>query len=241
MTKKEIYQLTQDKPWSQSTIRRFRASGLSSAEIAEIQRICHLRQARAANRPLSQADLAIAMKLKTTEVIKARYRRAALAAIQRNIDGCTIKTTLDLARAMALVTVEGWAQYSRKFGARYTKIVILVVYDHDTRTRRALRVGPSVRTIDEALDYVKPAPVRRAEAAGKQILRQGDFYFVPARRADYSALAGSRHEVRDGGVVWHPEHGTLTLPGPHRAYRQMAVVGGSDRGYVWGGRRTVGD
>jgi hypothetical protein len=221
--------------------RPLRELGIGPEEAAAGRRIWQLRQARAANRPLTQSDLVRAMQARTIGRIRARYLKTALTSLQRNIDGCTIRSTLDLARAMALVTVEGWAQYSRKFGARYTKIVILVVYDHDTRTRRALRVGPSVETIDEALQYVKPAAVRRAEAAGKQVLRQGDVYFVPARRADYSALAGSRHEVRDGGVVWHPEHGILALPGPHRAYRQMAVVGGSNRGYVWGGRRTVGD
>ena len=210
--------------------------------------IWKIRQRRAANRPLSQADLAIAMKLKTIEVIKARYRRAALAAIQRNIWGCSAATTLDLSRGAALVRIEGWAQYSRKFGARYTRVVVLVVYDHDTHTRRALRVGPSVETIDEALEYLKPAAVKRAEAEGKKVLRQGDFYFVPSKRADYSALAGTRHEFRDG-VVYHPEHGALALPGPCRAYRQLVVVGGSRRGFawggsyrcVWGGRRAVGD
>jgi len=210
--------------------------------------IWKIRQRRAANRPLSQADLAAAMQARTVGRIKDRYKEVALASLTRNVSGCEVHTSLDLSRPTALVTVEGWAQYSRRFGARYTRVVVLVVYDHDTHTRRALRVGPSVETIDEALEYLKPAAVRRAEAAGRQVLRQGDFYFVPSKRADYSALAGTRHEVRDG-VVYHPEHGTLILPGPCRAYRQLVVVGGSRRGFawgvsyrhVWGGRRAVGD
>ena len=210
--------------------------------------IWKIRQERAANRPLSQEDLARALQARTVGRIKDRYRDAALATITRNFEGCEVHTSLDLSRAIALVTVEGWAQYSRRFGARYTKIVVLVIYDRDTHTRRALRVGPSVETIDEALDYLKPAAVKRAEAEGKKVLRQGDIYFVPAKRPNYADLAGTRHEVRDG-VVYHPEHGTLILPGPHRAYRQMAVVGGSRRGFawggsyrcVWGGRRRVGD
>jgi len=220
--------------------RPLRELGIGPADAAAGRRIWQIRQARAANRPLTQADLVQAMQARTIERIKSRYTNAALSIIKRNIDGCAVRTSLDLARAMALVTVEGWAQYARRFGARYTRGVVLVVYEHDTRTRRALRVGPSVRTIDEALDYIMPAAVRRAQAAGVKVLRQGDVYFVPARRGDYSALAGTRHEVRDG-VVYHPEHGTLALPGPHRAYRQMAVVGGHRYGYVWGGRRTVGD
>jgi len=210
--------------------------------------IWKIRQGRAANRPLSQADLAAAMQARTVEKIRARYERVALESIQRNTDGCDVTTTLDLSKGAALVRIEGWAQYSRRFGARYTKIVVLVIYDRDTHTRRALRVGPSVETIDEALEYLKPAAVKRAEAEGKKVLRQGDFYFVPSKRADYSALAGTRHEFRDG-VVYHPEHGALALPGPCRAYRQLVVVGGSRRGFawgvsyrhVWGGRRAVGD
>jgi len=210
--------------------------------------IWKIRQRRAANRPLSQEDLARAMQTRTVGRIKDRYKEVALASLTRNVSGCEVHTSLDLSRSIALVTVEGWAQYSRRFGARYTKIVVLVIYDRDTHTRRALRVGPSVETIDEALEYLKPAAVRRAEKEGKTVLRQGDFYFVPSRRPNYLALSGTRHEFRDG-VVYHPEHGALALPGPCRAYRQMAVVGGSCRGfawggsyrYAWGGRRAVGD
>jgi hypothetical protein len=224
MQVKKLYQASKDTPWSQSMIRRFRRHGLTDEEIEEIQRISHLRQERAENRPLSQADLARALQARTVKVIRTRYEQAALAAIRRNIEGCDVTTTLDLAKAAALVTVEGWAQYSRRFGARRTRVVMLVVYDHDTRTRRALRVSPKVRTVAEALESIKPAAVRRAENLGVEVYRQGDYYFVPSRRPDYRALEGTRHEVVNGVVV-HPEHRPLNLPGPCKAYRQKTVGG----------------
>lgn len=203
---------------------------LTRQDVLAGRRIYNLRQRRAANQPLSRTDLANRMRRGAIQTIRDRYYSAAMDVVTRNIDGCNMKMSLDWGRAAAILEVEGWAQYSRSFGARYTRVVVLVVYDHDTHTRRAMRVGPQVSTVAQALDYLKPAAVKRAEQAGKKILRQGDFYFVPARRADFTALIGTRHEIR-GNAVCHPEHGCLPLSGPMRAYRQMAVQGG------WGGGR----
>jgi hypothetical protein len=217
--------------------------GMTREDVRRGRAIWDLRNNRGGNRPLTQGDLAFQMRLKgPVGKIRNRYRKTGLAAINRNIDGCKVKLTLDLQKAVALLEVEGWAQYSKSYGRRWTRLAVLVVFDQDTRTRKALRVGPTVSSVEEALDYIKPAAVRKAETAGKRVLRQGDIYFVPSRKANFEALIGTRHQYEpQEGIVIHPEHSTLKLVGPHRAYRQMVVVGGKNRhGQVWGGRTSIG-
>jgi hypothetical protein len=210
--------------------------GLSPADVKAGRKIWRIRQQRAANRPLSQADLARAMQARTVEEIRARYERVALESLERNIKGCAVTTTLDLARAAALVRIEGWARYRGAAGNWKTSLAVLVVYDHDHGERRALRVSPRVTSVAEALESLMPVAVRRAENLGVRVYRQGDMYFVPSRRADYRALEGTRHEVVNGVVV-HPEHKPLHLPGPCKAYRQIVIASGR-----FGGRRlTTGD
>jgi len=209
--------------------------GLTPADVKAGRKIWNVRQKRAGNRPLSQADLAAAMQARIFSTIRARYERVALESIRRNIDGCEVHTSLDLSRGAALVRVEGWVNYSSRHPWRYCDVAVLVIFDQDTRTRRALRVSPRVNSVAEALESLKPAAVRRAENLGVRVYRQGDLYFVPSRRPDYRALEGTRHEVVNGVVV-HPEHAPLPLPGPCKAYRQIVIASGR-----FGGRRATGD
>lgn len=77
-------------------------------------------------------------------------------------------------------------------------------------------------TIDEALAFMKPAEVKRFEAKGRQVVRQGDVYFIEmCRHSNFDALDGTRHTVVQRSdervVVEHPEHADLELLGEWKA------------------------
>lgn len=99
----------------------------------------------------------------------------------------------------------------------------------------AVRVPGTIQTIKAALDWITPASVRRAQAAGKEVHRQGDIYFIPYRKGDsnMSALSGTDHRwgyhVDDRGVknaaivVKHPQHPDVVLEPLGKGYKWMAV------------------
>jgi hypothetical protein len=77
-------------------------------------------------------------------------------------------------------------------------------------------------TIDEALAFMKPAEVKRFEAKGRQVVRQGDVYLVEmCRHSNFDALDGTRHTVVQSSdesvVVEHPEHADLEFLGEWKA------------------------
>lgn len=143
-------------------------------------------------------------------------------------------------RRMAVIRVDSWVQYSCRYGT-YRRCAGLVLFDEDAQEYRFLRVGPDIETIDGALEYIKPAAVRKAQKAGKRVVRQGDMYFVPARKWNLTALRGTNHftvERQDGGWdIEHETHPTVSLTSPHRAYSQLIVRNG---GFGHGGGRSAG-
>ena len=83
------------------------------------------------------------------------------------------------------------------------------------------RVSPNVDSVEEALEWMKPAEVRKAEEEGRTVLRQGDVFFVELRAktkkiTDYT-LPSNHHIVHMNGkaVIAHHEHSYLELPHPH--------------------------
>jgi len=73
------------------------------------------------------------------------------------------------------------------------------------------RVPCTKKSIFEAVDYLTPAEVKKAEISGRKIKRQGDFFFVEMKKkSNLDALHGSRHEFENGKVK-HPEHKMLNL------------------------------
>jgi hypothetical protein len=84
------------------------------------------------------------------------------------------------------------------------------------------RVYNTHHTIDEALAFMKPAEVRRFEAEGRQVTRQGDVYFVQMiQQSNFEALEDTRHDVEEKSdetvVITHPEHEALELTGEWKA------------------------
>ena len=137
-----------------------------------------------------------------------------------------MRRVIDYRPGIALVGVDGWIQYTRKYGT-YVRMRGLVFAGGNF-----VRCSPRAENIGDALEGLKPAAVRRAEAAGKEVLRQGDVYFIPSRRENYSGIEGTRHQIRDGKAI-HPEHGELALDGSYKAILQIPTRN-SWRG---GGRR----
>ena len=108
----------------------------------------------------------------------------------------------------------------------------------------AVRVPGTKLTVEDALYWLTPAKVRNAQKAGKEVYRQGDFYFVPYKNEDFikphdfSALVGTRHipghKYNEGGwnteiVVEHPQHPAVVLSNEHVWHaiqqKQMAAYG----------------
>ena len=69
-------------------------------------------------------------------------------------------------------------------------------------------------TVEEALEMLKPAAVKLAEQAGREVKRQGDIFAIPMPGLTLRELKaqGGRHVKRPGAIVG--EHGRLTWDGP---------------------------
>lgn len=112
---------------------------------------------------------------------------------------------------LTLMHVGGYRQYSRALGARYATLSYLCGVDDNGPW--AVRVPGTLTTVSEALSWITPAKVRKAQQAGVPICRQGDVYIVACeqgQRHDVSELPGShslekctegwilKHDSRDG-------------------------------------------
>lgn len=140
-------------------------------------------------------------------------------------------------RRMAVIRVDSWVQYSFRYGT-YRKCAGLVLFDEDAQEYRFLRIGPDIETVEDALEYIKPAAVKKAGRNGLRVRRQGDMYFVPQRTWNLSALRGSNHEpviLGNRRIILHETHPDLVLETPHRAYQQMLV---RNAGFGPGGRQA---
>lgn len=91
------------------------------------------------------------------------------------------------------------------------------------------RVPAGTRTIDAAIDWVTPTRVKAAIAAGKQVLRQGDCWFVEHRFRDDDTRAIPRGHSWDPDTrdCTHSQHGTLHVPYNFRAYANRGITGGA--------------
>lgn len=172
--------------------------------------------------------------------IKQRYiSYARFAGNYIDRDDGDQRWVIDYRPGYALVGVDGWINYSRSYGT-YVTMRGLVLIDRDTGEYRFLRVGPNVSSIDEALDYIMPAVVRKAKDRGQEVIRQGDVYYIPTRKWDLRAIDGTDHiagQEGDSYVITHPHHPTITLNSPHSAYRQILV---RNTRFGPGGGRAVG-
>jgi hypothetical protein len=124
---------------------------------------------------------------------------------------------------LVVLHCKGWRKYGSRRPARWCSLSYLCGADDSGPW--AVRVPGTIEYVGEALDWIKPAAVKRAEEAGRTVLRQGDMYVVRVSRrwdarGDY---IDGRHEwSSDGRWLLHPEHTPLQVPWPARVYPQKA-------------------
>jgi hypothetical protein len=98
---------------------------------------------------------------------------------------------------LVLLRAEGWRKYGTRHPARIAALAYLA--GEDDAGPWAVRVAGTCTTVGHALDFIEPADVKAARAAGRRVLRQGDVYAVETTRdaADATAQALPRsHEWR---------------------------------------------
>jgi len=100
------------------------------------------------------------------------------------------------------------------------------------------QVPNTLDTLPEALDYITPAEVKRAIAAGKDVIRQGDWFFIPVARAprgdaelnvelddDHLAAVCIRKKTVTyvQGAVQHSHHTPIYLDTWHKTIQNNAL------------------
>ena len=100
-----------------------------------------------------------------------------------------------------------------------------VLHGFDEGVQFWIRVYETLSRVEDAIGWLKPRAVVRAEAKGKRVVRQGDWFFIacPAYRPQrvLTDVRYGRHtlecwsEGRAKGWVRHGEHDTLWLDGWH--------------------------
>jgi hypothetical protein len=119
-----------------------------------------------------------------------------------------------------LINIEGWHGYSKKYFRKINRSALIV---SDETGNHAVRVPPQL-DIFQAIKYLKPAAVKKAEAEGREVVRQGDVYFVESQKNNFKEISNSFHRVTETAEVRHPQHNTLQLNffKKYTAYRQKA-------------------
>ena len=114
------------------------------------------------------------------------------------------------------------------------RIVIDVSYDWSTSSGRAWgtrnagfyggvedssafveRIPSDTGSIISAEDWLKPAEVKKAEAEGRKVKRQGDVFLIEMKRKTDINLPSSHKivETDEGIIIEHDQHGKLLLQG----------------------------
>lgn len=147
--------------------------------------ITRLRRDRARRKehpldPLPLADRAYArtLRLYTGEIrrrggetsIEGRYGTAELAVTDR-----------DLRTGLFVLQAEGYRDYGSREGCHWSRLAYLCGTDDSGRW--AVRIPGDITSVRSALWWVTPSDVRRAEAAGRRVRRQGDIYAIETTRS----------------------------------------------------------
>jgi len=132
-------------------------------------------------------------------------------------------TDIDRENNIGVVHAEGWRHYSNRFGARPAALSYFCGFDDGHVF--AARVPGTIVSIKEAIDWLTPASVKKAQAQHKSVTRQGDVYAVQTTKIHDEKGAddlGSHRWNSDTRELCHPEHGTLKINYPCRFIRQKA-------------------
>jgi hypothetical protein len=154
-----------------------------------------------------------------------------LATFSRNGNTTGLSSSIydfDRKKKIYLVCTRGWAEYSRSFGNRYREFYTIVGWDKDNKRFFATPIG-KVDTLAEALEWIKPAAVKKAEAEKKKVTRQGDMFIVERKR--YGRTHNGRHVYDEvNKQVIHPEHAPVKVDYPFTIIpvKSTEGIGGRD-------------
>ena len=147
--------------------------------------------------------------------------------------GGTELVVLDRQRPYVLLYTSGWREYSRAFGARKASLAYLC--GRDDNGPWAARVPASVSTVTQALDYLVPAEVKRAQLLGRRVLRQGDVFVIERTRdgMDLSPLPAGHTWLERSRLLVHVDgHQALYVPFPAIAIQNKALLMGRRTGLM---------
>ena len=112
-----------------------------------------------------------------------------------------------------------------KFGDMYGAGLWHYLLGEDNGHPWIAHIPKTIGTVAEAVQYLKPAAVKRAENNGLEVKRQGDWFFIPVRRPHHSAspddwqhgLDGDHHPgemlaTKSEWAVISPDSGSVKLP-----------------------------
>jgi len=130
---------------------------------------------------------------------------------------------IDKQKGLRLYELSGWRKYSRN-------TVWHVCYKYLAGVDRgqywANRVPSTIDNIEAALDWLKPAEVKKAKG---KVLRQGDVFVVEKTR-DCSSFLPQNHEWdADNRVLKHPEHKAVQVPFPCKFVQAKELRNGAGR------------
>jgi len=126
----------------------------------------------------------------------------------------------------------------RKYGDLYGAGLWHYLIGVDDGVLFVCQTPSTIDTLAGTLEYLKPAAVRKAKAAGQDIKRQGDWFFIPTTRTprgevEHNQALDDDHVATDvirkktvvyvRGTVVHGQHATIYLDTWHRAVRNRAI------------------
>lgn len=161
-------------------------------------------------------------------------RRGGEGSIRIDRDREAGLTVADRENGLTLLHVAAWRYYSRSTRNQHATLSYLC--GKEDGQLWAVRVPGTITTVRDALDWVEPAAVKKARAAGKRVERQGDVYCVEtSKQYDGKGELPENHVWdAEARVLAHPEHGTLRLDFPVRFVPQNAYGMGRGAGRAYG-------
>ena len=240
-----------DEGWAQTeafdramaAVARAARTGTVRAAIYGMRSRARLQTRQAADAATAQAAMHARRERLCAHYVEVVAARGGETKIEGAYGAAYLKAA-DCDADLMLLRAEGWRQYSRRYGARRATLAYLA--GRDDSGDWAVRVPGTVTTVAGAESWLMPAAVRRAQAQGRTVRRQGDVYAVGcAARYDLAGLdtLPPRHNVvggLDAGAgrwLTHPEHAPLWLGEPTRLFPQSALAMGRQRR----SRRAFGD
>lgn len=237
-----VYSLSAALKAAANTAREMREQGVAikTKDLqTEVERIWQLRIDRIARKTITDP---LAFSGPNALLRRANNRRKAICVEQiktRRLDTPTgfwsqgVEALLladhDRKTATWLCVCSYRYEYSKRFGEWWQNAAYLC--GKDDSGYWAMRVPSTCESVADAITWAYPAAVRKAQAEGRRVWRQGDILAVELKsgKDNTDALRGTRHTFRDTRYLVHPEHNPVRLPQSPVRFFQIRQISGSSR------------